>query len=52
MKPHEAERVKVKDGVLLTALVDNSDPTDIRMMGRRRNALVTPQPTVPDSEDS
>ncbi|XP_076454418.1 uncharacterized protein LOC143289303 [Babylonia areolata] len=30
------------------ALIDNSDPTEVRMMGRRRNALMTPQPDTPD----
>ena len=33
---------------LPTALVDNADPTDIRLIGRRRNALLTSPPYTPD----
>ena len=36
--------------VLLTALVDNADPTEVRMIGRRRNALLTSPPYMPDRD--
>ncbi|KAL8598896.1 hypothetical protein ACOMHN_015475 [Nucella lapillus] len=34
--------------VIDPTLIDNTDPTEVRMKGRRRNALMTPQPPTPD----